>query len=115
MIMIYTRFSADSRSSLTKTSAQPSPLLATCTFVIRTSRYCVCSWHKHGHTRRRKLGVHLQLQDEREGEKKGKDKSMEESMCCACVHMRAQKPNKSGHEYECNHTIEYTTFLPSNL
>ena len=53
--------------------------------------------------------MHLQLQDEREGEKKGKDKSMEESMCCACVHMRAQKPNKSGHEYECNHTIEYTT------
>ena len=36
--MIYTRFSADSRSSLTKTSAQPSPLLATCTFAIRTSR-----------------------------------------------------------------------------
>ena len=38
MIMIYTRFSADSRSSLTKNLAQPSPLLATCTFAIRTSR-----------------------------------------------------------------------------
>ena len=25
--------------------------------------------------------------------------------------MRAQKPNKSGHEYECNHTIEYTTVV----
>ena len=25
------------------------------------------------------------------------------------LRMRAQKPNKSGHEYECNHTIEYTT------
>ena len=49
------------------------------------------------------------------GTRRGKDKTMEESMCCACVHMRAQKPNKSGHEYECNHTIEYTTFLPSNL
>ena len=36
--MIYTRFSADSRSSLTKNLAQPSPLLATCTFAIRTSR-----------------------------------------------------------------------------
>ena len=38
MIMIYTRFSADSRSSLTKNLAQPSPLLATCTLAIRTSR-----------------------------------------------------------------------------
>ena len=38
MIMIYTRFSADSRSSLTKKLPQPSPLLATCTFAIRTSR-----------------------------------------------------------------------------
>ena len=38
MIMIYARFSADSRSSLTKNLAQPSPLLATCTFAIRTSR-----------------------------------------------------------------------------
>ena len=36
--LIYTRFSADSRSSLTKNLAQPSPLLATCTFAIRTSR-----------------------------------------------------------------------------
>ena len=33
-----TRFSADSRSSLTKNLAQPPPLLATCTFAIRTSR-----------------------------------------------------------------------------
>ena len=38
MIMIYTRFSADSRSSLTKNLAQPSSLPATCTFAIRTSR-----------------------------------------------------------------------------
>ena len=38
MIMIYTRFSADSRSSLTENLAQPSPLLAICTFAIRTSR-----------------------------------------------------------------------------
>ena len=38
MIMVYTRFSADSRSSLTKNLAQPSPLPATCTFAIRTSR-----------------------------------------------------------------------------
>ena len=38
MIMIYTLFSADFRASLTKNLAQPSPLLATCTFVIRTSR-----------------------------------------------------------------------------
>ena len=38
MIMIYTRFSADSRSSQAKNLAQPSPLLATCTFAIRTSR-----------------------------------------------------------------------------
>ena len=36
--MIYTRFSADSRSSLMKNLAQPSPLLATCTFEIRASR-----------------------------------------------------------------------------
>ena len=38
--MIYTRFSADSRSilSLTKKLAQQSPLFATCTFAIRTSR-----------------------------------------------------------------------------
>ena len=38
MIMICICFSADSRSSLTKILAQPSPLLATCTFAIRTSR-----------------------------------------------------------------------------
>ena len=38
MIMIYTRFSADSRSSLTKKLAEQSPLFATCTFAIRTSR-----------------------------------------------------------------------------
>ena len=38
MIMIYTRFSADSRSSLTRNLAQPPPRLATCTFAIRTSR-----------------------------------------------------------------------------
>ena len=31
-------FSADSRSSLMKNLAQPSPLLVTCTFAIRTSR-----------------------------------------------------------------------------
>ena len=29
--------------------------------------------------------------------------------------MRAQKANKSGHEYQCKRIIEYTTFLPSNL
>ena len=74
--------------------------------------YCLCSWHKHGHTRRRKWGVHLQLQDEREGEKKGKRQEYGREHV---LRMRAHKPNKSGHEYECNHTIEYTTFLPSNL
>ena len=31
------------------------------------------------------------------------------------LRMRAQKANKSGHEYQCKRTIEYTTFLPSNL
>ena len=29
--------------------------------------------------------------------------------------MRALNTNKSGHEYQCKRTIEYTTFLPSNL
>ena len=74
--------------------------------------YCVCSWHKHGHTRRRKLGLHLQLQDEKERGEKGKRQEYRREHV---LRMRAQKPNKSGHEYECNHTIEYTTFLLSNL
>ena len=50
--------------------------------------------------------MHLQLQDEREGEKKGKRQEYGREHV---LRMRAQKPNKSGHEYECNHTIEYTT------
>ena len=50
--------------------------------------------------------MHLQLQDEREGEKKGK---RQEYGIEHVLRMRAPKPNKSGHEYECNHTIEYTT------
>ena len=37
-IMFYTRFSAGSRSSRTKNLAHPTPLLATYTFAIRTSR-----------------------------------------------------------------------------
>ena len=36
--LIYTPFPADSRSSQTKNLAQPSPLLATCPYAIRTSR-----------------------------------------------------------------------------
>ena len=70
--------------------------------------YCVCSWHKHGHTRLRKLGVHLQLQDERERGNKGKRQEYRREHV---LRMRAQKPYKSGHEYEWNHTIEYTTLL----
>ena len=54
----------------------------------------------------------MQLQDERErGEKEKRQEYRSEHV----LRMRAQKPNKSGHEYECNHTIEYTTFLPSDL
>ena len=68
--------------------------------------YSVCSWHTDGHTRRRKWGVHLQLQDEREGGEEGKRQEYGREHV---LHMRAQKPNKSGHEYECNYTIEYTT------
>ena len=65
-------------------------------------QYCVCSWHKHGHTRRRKWGVHLQLQDEREGKRQEYRREHE-------LRMRAQKTNKSGHEYQCKRTMEYTT------
>ena len=73
----------------------------------RHLHYCVCSWHTHRHTRRRKWGVHLQLQDKRErGERRGKRQEYRREHV---LRMRAQKPNKSGHEYECNHTIEYTT------
>ena len=75
-------------------------------------KYCVCSWHTHEHTRRRKWGVHLQLEDERERGEKGK---RQECRGEHVLRMRAQKPNKSGHKYECNHTIEYTTFLLFNL
>ena len=59
-----------------------------------------------------KLGLHLQLQDERERGEKGKRQAYRREHV---LRMRAQKPNKSGHEYECNHTIDYTSFLPSNL
>ena len=38
---------------------------------LQKPNYCVCSWHTHGHTRRRKLGLHLQLQDERKGRRQG--------------------------------------------
>ena len=62
--------------------------------------------HTHGHTRRRKWGVHLQLQDERERGEKGKRQEYRREHV---LHMRVQTPNKSGHEYERNHTIEYTT------
>ena len=47
-------------------------------------------------------GVHLQLQDEREGKRQEYRREHE-------LRMRAQKANKSGHEYQCKRTIEYTT------
>ena len=72
----------------------------------RGSIYCVCSWHKHGHTRRRKLGLHLQLQDERERGEKGKRQEYRREHE---LRMRAQQTNKSGHEYQCKRTVEYTT------
>ena len=72
---------------------------------------CVCSWHTRGHTSCRKLGLHLQLQDERRGEKGKRQEYRREHV----LRMRAQKTNRSGHEYECKNTVEYTKFLPSNL
>ena len=56
---------------------------------------CMFVAHTHGHTRRRKLGLHLQLQDERKGERRGKDKSIEESMCGACVRRSPTNPGMS--------------------
>ena len=52
-------------------------------------QHCVCSWHKHGHTRRRKFGLHLQLQDE--GERGEKGKSLWKRACAAHACAEAQQ------------------------
>ena len=66
-------------------------------FQIRNghSSCCMCLWHTHGHTR---------LSEMRES---WKDKSIEESMSCACVRRRLRSPGTSTNaKYYC---IEYTT------
>ena len=53
------------------------------------AKYCVCSWHTHGHTRRRNLAV---ARRERRGAKGKREEYRREHV----LRMRAQKPNKSG-------------------
>ena len=55
--------------------------------------YCVCSWHTHTDTQ--DAGIALAVarwEKRREG---GKDKSVEESMSCACVRSRLTSPGTS--------------------
>ena len=72
----------------------------------------VFDWRSLRNIKTQEIGIALAVARREKGGKKGKRQEYGRE---PVLHMRVQKPNKSGHEYERNHTIEYTTIFPSNL